>query len=856
MKTIFTNRSSSRPTVAPFAMDALAWVVCGLSMIASDVAAEQLFQLKNGLAIRGTKVELPTLRDGFAAAAAANGHLRPVWQIDDGLRRHYIHGRTMVVGDPVDVAAPGVAIEFPQPRPTGGRTVGALGSILNLSPFNEFGRRRLTIRGPDGSPIEVIQGITQINPRYTKLEALKNNPSLIWDMRIATSSIDSSILNRVFARVVDPRQLDGRLELVRFYTDAERYGDAHRALSDIIADFPDTDDLKPLLVSLVGRSAEQLLDEATRRIDVGQRAIARQILSNFPIGQIGRVMRIRVEEELERLNGEDQKVATILQQLTQQIAQLAAPAREQLDGPIDEIRQHLSAATLSRLADYERLGNSDAVPLENRVSLAISGWLMGAGSGQQNLAIAKSTFRVRNLSVKFLATDDNAERENLLRLIRAEEAGNAETIDRLAKYWRPTHEFLEEQIDAEVEGLFHVDVPGVNALPLDLVAQGGEPQGDRGETIDAVDYHLQLPPQYDPNVSYPLVVALPSGRTPAESEIRWWCGDAVGGTSPVQVSAPEVGDVSGQPNAPEQAGLAEQSAAAANQTRPIKQQRIGHAARNGFIVLAVRWSRPEQRQFEYTAVEHHRVLASLRHAMRRVSIDADRVFLTGHGEGATAAWDIALSHPDLWAGLIAVSAKPEKTVLHYERNARSVSKYIVFGQLDPDAVAGTVLDSYVDARHNALIVMYRGRGRGQFFDEVPRMFQWMRSSSNVRGAIPDEISTATMRTDDRRFWWLELEQINPEIVINPVAWQGRIRAGKVEGSIGAGNLIRFSGPADAFRVHLRPMTGLDFNEPIRLRSGNRTISHQFDGGVETILWDLAARADRARPTFFTIRYPQ
>ena len=38
-------------------------------------------------------------------------------------------------------------------------------------------------------------------------------------------------------------------------------------------------------------------------------------------------------------------------------------------------------------------------------------------------------------------------------------------------------------------------------------------------------------------------------------------------------------------------------------------------------------------------------------AMRRCSIDSDRVFIAGHGEGVTVAWDIALAHPDLWGGL-------------------------------------------------------------------------------------------------------------------------------------------------------------------------------------------------------------
>ena len=39
----------------------------------------------------------------------------------------------------------------------GGKIVGGLGSILDVSPFNEFGRRVLTVRGPKG-PVHIVQG--------------------------------------------------------------------------------------------------------------------------------------------------------------------------------------------------------------------------------------------------------------------------------------------------------------------------------------------------------------------------------------------------------------------------------------------------------------------------------------------------------------------------------------------------------------------------------------------------------------------------------------------------------------------------------------------------------------------------
>ena len=41
------------------------------------VAAEQLFQLKNGLILKGSKAEIASLKEGFGAAAAGQVNVRP-----------------------------------------------------------------------------------------------------------------------------------------------------------------------------------------------------------------------------------------------------------------------------------------------------------------------------------------------------------------------------------------------------------------------------------------------------------------------------------------------------------------------------------------------------------------------------------------------------------------------------------------------------------------------------------------------------------------------------------------------------------------------------------------------------------
>src|SRR4029453_16143424 len=86
------------------------------------------------------------------------------------------------------------------------------------------------------------------------------------------------------------------------------------------------------------------------------------------------------------------------------------------------------------------------------------------------------------------------------------------------------------------------------------------------------------------------------------------------------------------------------------------------------------------------------VLGSLRDACRRFSIDTDRVYLSGHSMGGDAAWDIALAHPDLWAGVIPIVATADKYVTRYWENAKYVSFYFVCGEKDGNKLALNATD--------------------------------------------------------------------------------------------------------------------------------------------------------------------
>ncbi|MEL6108575.1 MAG: alpha/beta hydrolase [Planctomycetota bacterium] len=773
-----------------------------LALVAlSPARADQRVTLKSGLTLQGLLVDIPTLsQSGFQAGGQGQVKSRPILLVDDGLRRVYIHRRGMVAGEPQDVRGVEQSLDFDQLVPLSGNQVQGIGDILSVSPFNRYGRRSITVRGPKGSPLTLIQGITELNARYAKIEALRARRSYAWDMRVATSTIPSSALLTMFEQWIDQDDFDQRLEVVRFFIESRRFGDAESELKRVMKDFPDQPAMDAQLIGIVSQQASQLVQEAKQRASVGQEAFARRVYDGFPLGAVGRTMRLSVSDEIRRLDDNQREIEGLLSALRKDIETLPEDERNaNLEQAYKEIVAGLSSATLARLSDYNRLRDSKNVAVDARVSLAVAGWLLGPGSGEQNLLVATSLVKVRDLVAEYLGPADLVRRRAILEELQTIEGSQIEYVARLLPLLVPVKPWPEGSEDAEVPGFHRVANP------------------------DGPSYLVQLPPEYDPRREYPcLLVLAPPGAKP-ELELAWWAGDY----------------------------------------DQVQKARSGHAMRNGYIVVSPQWSRDTQRVYEYTPREHHAVLSALRDAMRRCSIDADRVFLSGHGDGATAAWDIALSHPDQWAGMVSINGEPAKTIKHYFPNARTVPLYFVMGERSgptpPLSRMGAVLDDYMHVRNDATVVMYQGRGREHFYEEIPEIFQWLNAATHVRKPCPPEFETKTIRSGDQYFWWLELGPLKSGVDLNPVLWdheEKRKRAGTIKGAIRQGNRLNFSGPTDSFTLWLRPESGLNLNEQVVISMGNRSPKRfDFDGSLETLLEDVRQRADRKRPFWAKVSVP-
>ncbi|MGE0755937.1 MAG: peptidase [Pirellulaceae bacterium] len=764
--------------------------------------------LKSGARYEGNVARLSGVAEN-PLSPSSNVERKPVVVCDDGVRFTYVpyHQAEGFVETPPKNHE---RIKIPQLVASGGRRIVAVGDPLSISPFDQFGRRYYQMRVDGGRTLDVFQGITEITPTYTKIEGIRCESPCVWDLRIATSSIPAATLRKVLLRAegADAKNADARLRVVRLFIQAEMYREALAELDLILKDFPDLAHLKDQQVRLVQLLAQQVLRDIELRRDAGQHQRVIALLENFPDRDVAAETLLRVRDMLKDYDDQRRQSEQVVAHLDKHLASLADPDLKTRLAPVkDEIQRELNIHNLNRMADYLRLADDDTMATDQKLSLAISGWFLGSGSGIENLAVASSLMEVRELALKYLRSELVHEREELISRIKGLEGGTPAYVAKLVAHLKPP---VETQVEpAGAPGLYELKVKGIE---------------DQAEFT----YLVQLPPEYDPWKRYPCVVTLNGGGSTELQQISWWAGDYV-----------------------EKSGM-----------------RTGQAARRGYVVIAPRWQRPLQSQYEYSLREHAAVLFALRDAMQRISIDSDQVFLSGHFAGGDAAWDIALAHPDLWAGCVMFAPHADRYVKYYRDNARTVPLYFVTGEKDVGTGEqgnwlvenGTEMDRYLsDTRTDCTLVVYRGRGRDLdgFADEVQRIFDWMSLSSHRRNAAPQSFEVVSMRPWDNYFWWVECEGFPASSTVLPQAWpQSGARAAQIKAEVIAkSGRVQIKSAASQVTVYLSPEI-VDFSRPIQVAVDGQELRTEPQPDVAVILEDARSRADRQHPFWTQLQWPE
>ena len=777
-------RNPHRYRLTPVVVSALA-----VSLLCCDAADSQTLLLKDGRKLHGKYAEIGSITENPLTPKVQAGEVpvTPLLVVDDGLRRTYIHSfQVAKVLEPT--SAKDVRINIWQPVAEVGAGISSIGRPLNITPFDEWGRRTYTMQAP-GGPLAVVQGITQITPLYTKVEGLSGGPKpIVWDMRIATSSIPRETLKRVLSTAVKSGDLEGRLQVVRLFLESERYRDAGAELEEVIKAFPERKDLQQDVRDLRQLGSKLILREIELRAKAGQHQLARKLLNQFPSDNVASETLQQVRELLAKYAAEDTRRKAVINELNKNVEKIADDnGRRLAEGFAKEIAAEVNEDAIARLASFERLADDDKLSAEQKVALAVSGWLVGANQATDNFQTAVSLADARNKILDYLGEPLAQNRSKMQSDLRDMEGASIDRVAQILKLMKPPLD-----VSKESERL-----PRMFELKLNGLA---------GESD--VRYLVQLPLEYDPLRHYPTIVTLPDAGISPEQMLDYWSGPANNG------------------------------------------ERLGQATRHGYIVIAVDWQQAHQYSYDYSAREHHAVLGSLRDACRRFSIDTDRAYLTGHGIGGEAAWDIAIAHPDLWAGVIPIAAAADKFIGRYSNNARYLNWYVVAGELDSDKLARDALqlDRYMQPKTDVTVVEYQGRGYEPFGDEIQRMFEWMGVKQRK---MPKEIDCVSMRPWDTFFWWLEVEGLAPKSMVAPANWPPprTVRPAQIEGKRLETNKVTVKVQADKVSVWLSPEL-VDLNQKLVVELNGRAITPRdrtVRPDLTVLLEDVRTRADRQHP---------
>jgi pimeloyl-ACP methyl ester carboxylesterase len=761
-----------------------------LWLVHSQIAASQTLLLKDGRKLEGKFAQLSSVAENPLSPKAPVGEVAvtPLVVVDDGLRRTFIHF-SQIAKELEPTTAKDVRIHIYQPVAETGGTIGRVGRALQVTPFDEFGRRIYKMQGPSGV-LPVVQGITLITPLYTQIEGLGGGPRpIVWDMRVATSSIPRDTLSRVLSKAVKPDDLEGRLQIVRLYLTAERYRDAAAELEQIIKAFPQRKDLQQDVRELRQLGARLVLKEIQLRAKAGQNKLARNLLAQFPSEGIASETLQAVRDLLGKYSIEDARRKTLLDELNKQVAKISDDnGRRLAEGFAKEITAEANEDAINRLASFERLADDAKLSAEQKVALAVSGWLVGANQATDNFQTAISLAHARDTIRAYLREPLAQNRSKLAADVHDMEGASIERVAQILKLMKPP---LDIPKDSEKSPrMYELKVAG---LP--------------GEAD--IRYLVQVPLEYDPLRHYPTIVTLADAGATPEQMLDFWAGP-----------------------------------------KNKNGERLGHAVRHGYIVIAVDWQEPHQFTYDYSEREHYAVLGALRDACRRFSVDTDRVFLTGHGIGGDAAWDIAIAHPDLWAGVIPISALADKYVGRYAENARYLNWYVVSGELDGDKMTknGRELDRYMRPGADVTVVEYEGRGDEPFGDEIQRIFEWMGLKQRQ---MPQDIDCVSMRPWDSFFWWLEVQGLPARSMVAPANWPPSryVRPAIIRGKRLETNKVTVQVKANKTTVWLSPEL-VDFKKKLIVEVNGRTLTpadRTVHPDLTVLLEDVRTRADRQHP---------
>ena len=660
---------------------------------------------------------------------------------------------------------------------------------VEAGPWDERGRRPFRYERGVGKPIHMEQAIIEIGPHVAKIRGVDG----FWVGVIDTGQIPHDVVTSLLGRV-QQKNAGERERVVRFLMDMGWNSEAKKELDRLVRDFPQAD-LKER-----SENARQFIlqgEAADRRAEMMQCRKAHQykraaeLLKTFREKGVPTELQIEareMERQDEQVHAADSALAADLRKLS---GAVPAASRKFWKEPVTEVTNALAEApdaVRDRFAIWRKARSEPGTQDQALFALAMSSFLAGPEQATRELAAAEVMWKARDLILEYLTGE--------------EPAATSEQAAALARLpW--------EAVPGAGEMVGRLAVLSAIVELMPPISDDAEPdltktvrhRVDLNDGNVPTEYAVKVPPEYHRLRSYPAVVVLHSGKGP-DSAINEFAAEA---------------------------------------------------ARRGYILIAPEFTTAgEPPEYHYSPNEHAAAQLALRDARKRYSIDSDRVFVAGQLMGADMAWDLALAHPDLFAGAVVISALPAKYVPRYFPHHERVPLFYVMGDLAPAAnsfIFSQKIKPLILKTWDITYVEYLRRGLEALPEEISPAFDWM--DRRRRDPHPKSFKVLTARVSDDRFYGIVIRGFDAGRTTDPGAVEvmgGNLNPATIEmKSSSISNLVQLNNVKGVtwLDVWLSPKL-IDFSRKVEIRINGKPFIRpaRLKLDMEPMLDDVRVRGDR------------
>ncbi len=672
--------------------------------------------------------------------------------------------------------------------------------IASAGPWDERGTRRVEL-DTGAALLPVTQMITLLTPDYVRVNARSYN----WYCTLLTRELGPKLTLAMIRAHLQKNpmpggRLDEGLSIFRFCVQASWYEEAEAELKALQKEFPNEQErfetaLGPMRRLRAGHRLEEI--RLARR--AGQHQRVQSLLAGFPeegaaetVLQEIRSLRQRYKEMQANLQATRWLLASAAKDVQNQVA--APLIRTPFEEALKEIEEGLNLDTCPRLEAFQTLATQELMNKMQDKPVETS--------PEQLLALAVSGWALGSNSAE--AEVSNAlrlwqARQFLLKFLREPAADQRAQI--LGEYNRS--EALRFDVIGQLIELLPpampAAAPAANGGPASFELSVLTPRNPKG-----TNYLVQLPPEYHPQRPYPLLVVLHNVGEPPKHALESWS---------------EL------------------------------------AARHGYILVAPKWTEDAfQNDYRFSEREHQVVLDVVRDVRRRFNADPDRTFLTGFSLSGLMAYDVGLSHPDLFAGVVVMCGRPRENIRWYRPNAQYLPFYVIEGERDGNGAteAREMFKYWVPKGFASVYVEYNGRGFEFFHGELPTVFDWLdrkrRGKAFPSFGIKDSKTGVlaerfhTLRPGDNRFYWVSVDELDNVSAVRPGELCGYL-SGANQLTVQTARLKRLTVWLNADMV--------DFDQPVEIRvnpsaPSAKTIKGEVKPSLKILLDDFYERVDKGR----------